>query len=144
MIGYWRFLTGLSSCPPQRPGAAYFGATVRSGGKDLPKHTTVYGCRIESREEAGDDSTTHTSPLAVPAGPEPHILVRPPGAAGNDPSRHTTVYGCRIEGREEEGMMIETSLKKKITRSQKREKNKKNIKTTRKKRVTNRRSRERG
>jgi hypothetical protein len=56
------------------------------------------GCRIESREEAGDDNTTHTSPLAVPAGPEPHILVRPPGEAGHDPSRHTTVYGCRIEG----------------------------------------------
>jgi hypothetical protein len=57
-----------------------------------------YGCRIESREEAGDDNTTHTSPLAVPAGPEPHILVRPHGEAGHDPSRHTTVYGCRIEG----------------------------------------------
>jgi hypothetical protein len=50
--------------------------------------------------------------------------VRAPGAAGHDPSRHTTVYGCRIEGREEAGMMIETSLKKKITRNQKREKNK--------------------
>jgi hypothetical protein len=100
-----RFLTGLSSCPPRRPGAACFGATVRSGGKDLSKHTTVYRCRIESRKEAGNDNTTHTSPLAVPASPEPHILVRPPGAAGNDPSRHTTVYGCRIEGREEAGMI---------------------------------------
>ena len=101
---------GLSSSPPRQHGAACCGAATRNGEEDLSRHTTVYRCRLKSREEAGSGitETDRAFPLAVPTDPEPHMLVRPPVAAGNSPSRHITVYRCRIEGREEAGLNVET------------------------------------
>jgi hypothetical protein len=108
--------TGLSSCPPHQHGAACCGAATRNGEEDLSRHTTVYRCRLKSREEAGSGitETDRAFPLAVPTDPEPHMMVRPPVAAGNSPSRHNTVYRCRIEGREEAGLNVETSLREKM------------------------------
>jgi hypothetical protein len=107
-----KILIGLSSCPPRQHEAACFGADTRNGEEDLSKHTSIFRCRIKSREEAGSGitETERAFPLAVLAGPEPHILVRQPVAAGNSPSRHTNVYRCSIEGREEAGVNVETSL----------------------------------
>jgi hypothetical protein len=63
-------------------------------------------------------------PLLLPSPPARSRIFWCERPERRDTTPQDTVYGCRIEGREEAGMMIETSLKKKITRNQKREKNK--------------------